>query len=333
MSELQPKPDTITKHLEAVYPSFALHAAMQLDIFTQLHHKSLSMEELAQVIDVQAYKLRPVLFILVQAGLLNYARFLFSNTPETDRYLVKGKPDYMGTRVGLNSSNWRRMLDTAEIVRAGKPPAAYDDPASPDEFYKFFRGLYPGAVEDAKLLLERHNFKDCEMLLDVGGGAGGLGITIAKANPELKATIIDLPLVTPITNQFVNQENVTDQVDVASVDAVNEMLPGTYDVVVARHLIQVLSPKDAGLLLGNISDAVNPGGKLFIIGYILDDSRQAPAKAVDFNLILITSSEYGEAYTEQEYRAWLENAGFVAFSRVMLPNGSSLISVTKPGIT
>ena len=193
-----------------------------------------------------------------------------------------------------------------------------------------FQGLYPGAVADAKLLLSQVNFADCKELLDIGGGSGGLGITITKSNPHLKATILDLPSVTPITKKFVENENANNQIKIIAADAVNDPIPGLYDVVIARHLFQVLSRKNAQKLLNNIGKILKPGGSLYIIGFILDNSRLAPSQAVDFNLVLITSSEFGEAYTDHEYREWLQNAGFDNATRNLLPNGSSLISANKP---
>lgn len=330
-SPLQPK--TITKHMDAVYPAFALHAAMKLEIFTHLDDKPLSARELSRETGTHWYKLQPVLFILVQAELLNYANELFSNTPETDAFLVKGKPGYIGGRVGLNSSNWKRMLDTAEILRAGKPEIAYDDPASPEDMENLFRGLYAGAVSDAKYLIQNHDFSDCKTLLDVGGGSGGLGITFAREFPHLNATIMDLPSVTPLTEEFVRREKMGDRVEVVTADAVNDALQESYDVVVARHLVQVLSSREAGKLLSNLAGVLKPGKRLFIIGNILDNSRQAPPGAVNFNLVLITSLEFGEAYTEQEYQRWLDAAGFGNYSREVTPSGTSILSVTRNDTT
>lgn len=330
MTGSPPQSEVITKYFDAVYPSFALLAGLQLDLFTHLREKPLSAENLATKIGVRSYKLQPLLFSLVQAGLLIFKDSSFLNSSEANQYLVKGEPAYVGARNGLTSGNWKRMLDMAATIHAGKPPAAYDDPSSPEELMEVFRGLYPGAVADAKFLLSQVNFSDCKELLDIGGGSGGLGITIAKSNPHLKATILDLPSVTPMTKKFVENEKANNQIKIFAADAINDPIPGLYDVVIARHLIQVLSKKNAQKLLNKIGTILKPGGSLYIIGFILENSRLAPPQAVDFNLVLITSSEFGEAYTDREYREWLRNAGFVDATRNLLHNGTSLISVNKP---
>ena len=68
--------------------------------------------------------------------------------------------------------------------------------------------------------------------------------------------------------------------------------------------------EDARLAVKNVAAAINPGGTIYIIGQILDDSRISPPEAVGFNLSLISQFDSGESYTEQEHRAWLSDAGF-----------------------
>ena len=94
---------------------------------------------------------------------------------------------------------------------------------------------------------------------------------------------------------------------------------------------QVLSPEDACLVVKHIGAAVNPGGKIYIIGQILDNSRVTPAEAVGFNLAFINAYEAGESYTESEYRGWLTEAGFVDIERAnfLLGDRSGLMIARK----
>ena len=72
---------------------------------------------------------------------------------------------------------------------------------------------------------------------------------------------------------------------------------------------------------------MNPGGTIYIIGQILDDSRLSPLEAVGFNLAFINVFDAGESYTEKEYRDWLSEAGFVDVERAnfLLADGSGLM--------
>jgi SAM-dependent methyltransferase len=153
---------------------------------------------------------------------------------------------------------------------------------------------------------------------------------MVQANPHLKATVIDLPLVTPITRQFVEEANVGSRVEVLTADAIRDALSGSYDVVIARHLIQVLSEDDSRALLNNLVSVLRPGGVIHLVGWVLDDSRVSPQNIVGYNLVLLTAYKDGQAYTEQEYRNWLAEAGFVDFERVVMLDGASILTARKP---
>jgi hypothetical protein len=87
-------------------------------------------------------------------------------------------------------------------------------------------------------------------------------------------------------------------------------VPGTYEVAIVRELLQVLSAADAQQVLQHIGVALTPGGRLFSIGQMLDNTHTTPLEAVGFNLIVLNTFYAGESYTESEHRAWLHAAGF-----------------------
>lgn len=329
MSDDALQPDLISRLLDSVYPSFALLAAMELELFTLLDGHSKSLNDLADALQVNPEKLGPLLYALTVAELLVEEDAKFSNSIEAQKFLVQEKPAYLGDMQGLISNNWKRLLDTASMIRNGGPLAEYDYHSGQDELVAILRGLYPGTVKDAQALMGLYDFSDVKSVLDVGGGSGGLSISLVEANPNMRATVLDLPSVTPITRQFIEEARLEDQISVDSANAVTEKVSGSYEIILARHLFQVLSAKDCRSLLRNISHAIQPGGMLFIIGWVLDDSRLSPKKTVGYNLILLNGYEDGQAYTESEYKSWLEEAGLEDINRTALPNGDSIIMARK----
>jgi len=197
----------------------------------------------------------------------------------------------------------------------------------------FLRRINASSVAATRSLLALHDFSSIKTLADVGCGGAGVAMTITQDCPQLQATAIDLPQITPITRKIVNEEGATDRVKVLTADVLNGPLPGSYDAAILRALIQVFSSEDARLAVKNIGAAINPGGKIYIIGQILDDSRQSPPAAVGFNLNFINTFDAGESYTEQEYREWLSKAGFADIERAsyMLAGENGLMTARKRG--
>lgn len=326
-----PKPDKIEQLLDGVYPALALLAGMELDLFTHLEETPQDVERIADEINVRPSKLKPLLFSLVAAGLLTIEAGQFSNKPVASQYLVQGKPTYLGDVRQLLSYNWQKVLRTAETIRAGRKITDVPSLSNQDSVATVLRGLYPGTIRDAQRLMRKFDFSAYNSLLDIGGGSGGLAISMVEANPGLKATVFDLPSATPLTKQFVEAANAGEQVDIISGDAIHDTLPGEFDVVVARHFVQVFSEDDARTLLKNIARSVKPGGVLFIIGWILDNSRLKPERAVNINLVLLNDCDEGQAYTEKEYISWLAEAGFVDYDRIVMPDQVSILTARKPG--
>ena len=283
------------------------------------------------MLGVNAEKLSRLLYALVTANLLTVEGDRFANTPEAQQFLVKGKPTYLGGRHENFSEVWEALLHTAETIRTGMPQCKKDFATlSPDAQLPFFRGLHPRTLAAGRDLASRYDFSFYRTLADVGGGSGAMALALTDAYPHLRATVIDLPTVTPITQRFLAEAGATDRVQVVAADVVNAPVPGTYDVAVLRALLQVLSPEDALQALTHIGAALHPGGRLYIVGSILDDGRLSPLGAVGFNLLALNEFDEGRAYTEGEYRAWLTVAGFAEIERVLIAEGASIMTAHKP---
>jgi SAM-dependent methyltransferase len=364
------RPDTVNKLRFAADSAFAMLAGMQLDVFTPLQNGPMTAEEIAGAIGIGASRLRLLLYSLVPAGLLIEKDGRFSNTPEANQFLVNGARSYVGHMHTVLSHRWMINLKTAESIRTGVPQAKLDFSNSPqEEIEAFLRTINRRTVSAAHGLLERYDFSSAgnalskrtpgvsrisliwlnpssalpdatasgvvvavNTLADVGSGSGGLAISMAKFCPHMQATAVDLPLVTPITQKIVAEEGMTDRVKVIEADVVRDPVPGSYDVAVLRGLLQVLSSEDARRAVKNIYTALKSGGRIYIVGQILDDSRISPAEAVGFNLTFISTYDAGESYTEQEHRDWLREAGFadVERTRFLLADNLGIMTARKP---
>ncbi len=328
------RPETVNKLRAAADAAFAMLAGVQLDVFTPLKGGPMTAEQIASAIGVGPTRLRLLLYALVVGGLLTEQDGLFSNTPESNQFLVKGDPSYIGNRHAAMALRWTASFKTAESIRSGVPHAKLDFSNSPpQELEKFLRNINANTVPAARTLLEKYDLSSVKTLVDVGSGGGGVAITIAKACPHIKATAIDLPQVAPIAQKIVEEEGVSERVNVVAADVVSGPLADSYDVAVLRALLQVLSPQDARLAIKHVSAAVNPGGTIYIIGQILDDSRRSPLEAVGFNLAFLNQYAAGESYTEKQHREWLSEAGFVDIERAnfLLADGSGLMTARKRG--
>jgi hypothetical protein len=308
-----------------------MQAGMELDVFTPMADGPKSVEAVANVIGVHPDKLAPLMYALVAAGLLDIREGpLFSNTEETNEFLVGGKPNYLGNTATALASKWKVLLNTAASIRTGIPQARQNyEEGDPEELERFLRGLVPLSRTNGRELAEARDFSGASIIADVGGGAGGLAIELTGLHPHLKATVVELPQVTPIARKVIAEVGAENRVNVVEADLLAGPLVGKYDAVVCRSLFQVLSREEAAQVAINIAPAVVPEGSLHVLGRMIDDSRLSPISSVSFNLDVLSRFEAGGAYTQEEHKQWLSSAGFADFEFVSLSGGLTLISGRK----
>ena len=328
-----PRPDTIFRNVLSIYSPMAMLAGMQLDLFTPLKDGPLTAAQLAAALNVKPGRLEVLLYSLVRAELLTVDVDRFANTPETNAFLVRGRPGYLGSNHELYSDLWHNLMKIAGSVRADAPLGKHDFAKMSDaELGAFLRGLHAGALATGAQLAKQYRFEqNARALLDVGGGSGGVAIAACRACPALSATIVELPRVVPFAEARVAEAKLSDRISAVAIDVVNHAPVGMFDVAVLRFFIQVLGRDAARRALKNIGQALRSGGQLIIAGHILEDSRLAPPHGMGQSLVMLTIYEDGQAFTESEYRAWLSEAGFadIDVQYGVASAGSSILSAHK----
>jgi len=315
---------------KAVFTPLALRAALELDIFTTVAKGAdgrMTPAELAAALNCDQRRLEMLLYQLVLAEFLEIEDGRFSNSEVADYYLVKERPAYTGDIHELWSAQWSAMMQTAGSIRDGvaKGEVNYARMSEP-ELAGFFRGMHGTTLAAGHRLGREIDVSASRKLLDVGGGSGGVAIALCQDNPELTATVLDLPSVTPIAEKLIAEAGLSERISVETADILAAPLTGDYDIAVARAFLQVLSADDARLATVNIAGALAPGGNLYILGHITADDRLSPEITVGFNLIFLNMFENGQAYSEKQYREWLAAGGYGNITKKPFPGGTTILS-------
>jgi SAM-dependent methyltransferase len=326
------QPTTIQALLDPVPKAYALLTGMQLDLFTALHDGPLTIDDLADAVRGDVDRLSRLVFFLVSTGLLTVSDGRFANSAEADRWLVRGRPGAVVNRVGFLSDMYRGYSMSAESIRAGRALAKHDYTVmSPEELTTAFRSFDLYARPKGAWLARTFDFATCRTLVDVGGGSGGLAVVLTERFPHISATVADLPSVLPVTEQFLAEAGATSRVQTLGIDLVAQPLPGSFDVAVLSNFVQVLDPAEASQAVRHVGAAIRPGGLLYVVGHVLEDTRRAPLGALSFNFMAISLYERGQAYTESQHRTWLEDAGFgeVEFRWDTLPELNAVVIIAR----
>jgi cyclopropane fatty-acyl-phospholipid synthase-like methyltransferase len=162
-------------------------------------------------------------------------------------------------------------------------------------------------------------------MLDVGGGSGAYSIAFAQANPALEAEVFDLPTVVPIAERHVDEAGLRARIRTRTGDLRTEAFGGGYDLVLVSAICHMLGPEENRDLFARIRKALVPGGRVVVQDFIVDDSGTAPTQAALFAVNMLVGTEAGGTYSEAEYTAWLQGAGFPTVRLVTLAGPSDLV--------
>ena len=173
-------------------------------------------------------------------------------------------------------------------------------------------------------------FAELAHLMDVGCGSGVYGIEIARANPGLRVTLMDLKEVAHEAGKYVAAEGMEDRVTTAGVNMFEQAWPTGPDGHLFCNVFHDWSDETNRDLARRSFEALPPGGRIFLHEILMDDDYTGPFEAAAFSLLMLIGT-LGKQYSLGEFREILENAGFEDVQAQRTGGGYySLVSARKP---
>ncbi len=318
--------DEIMQIVSAFRMSRVLLTAFELHLFDIIDDKEKSSDETAKELSTDSRATDRLMNALTAMGLLRKKRNKFSNTPSSTKYLVRGKPGYMGG-LGHSLSLWQTWSSMTDAVRKGTA-VMMRDPINERQsgwIESFITAMHTRAKIQAPKVISYLNLKGISKVLDVGGGSGAFSFAFVKAKKGLRATVFDLPNVINITKKYIEQEGMTEFVSTVSGDYLKNDLGTNYDLVFLSEIIHSNSPDEVNLLFKKCVKALNPGGRLVVIDHIMSEDRTKPLMGALFALNMLVGTPVGDTYTETEIKNWMKEAGLSNIVRKNAQVGNDMI--------
>ncbi|GEM_PF-508322 len=167
------------------------------------------------------------------------------------------------------------------------------------------------------LLVENVDFSQLHHALDVGGGDATNAIAIAKANPHLKITLLDLAENCDVARHKIAEAGLQAQIDVYEANMFEQEFPTGYDCIMFIHQLVIWPLETNTALLKRAYEALAPGGKVIIFNSISNDEEDGPViAALDTVYFLCIPAEGGMIYAWKDYEACLRQVGFTQMQRI-----------------
>jgi SAM-dependent methyltransferase len=314
-------PETILQLGSAFWGSKTLLSAIELGLFTRLAARGpLSLEGVREDLGLHERSARDFLDALVALGMLQrLPDGRYANTVESEMYLDRGKPSYVGGILEMmNGRLYRFWGNLTEALMTGAPQnetqygepdlfaAVYAEPARLELFLGAMTGL---SLPTARAIAAAFPWREHRTFADVGCAQGGLTVEIARAHPHLIGVGFDLPAVRPVFDRYVAKHGLDRRVTFQAGDFFREGLPSV-DVLVMGHILHDWSLEEKKLLLRKAYDALPSGGALIVYDAMIDDERRSNAFGLLMSLNMLIETPAGFDYTGADCRSWMAEAGF-----------------------
>jgi (2Fe-2S) ferredoxin/2-polyprenyl-3-methyl-5-hydroxy-6-metoxy-1,4-benzoquinol methylase len=323
-------PDDFQQAVRGFQASRVLLTGIELDVFTAVGHGARADAVAVQRrTDVRATQM--LLDALVALGVLRKDDGVYTNTPLSSRFLVAGARDDARAALMHSAHLWSRWSTLTECVRQGTVVMHREMADRGDDWTEaFIAAMHRNASARAPAVVRAIGLDGVHRMLDVGGGSGAYAIACARANPELRAEIFDLPTVVPIARRHIDEAGLSDRVTTRTGDLRSDPLGSGYDLVLLSAICHMLGPAANVDLLGRCLAALSPGGRVVIQDFILAPDRTSPRSGALFALNMLVGTPEGSAYTGQEYAAWLLQTGFGEVRELTLPGPTGLVVGRRP---
>jgi hypothetical protein len=315
----QLSPDRILQTGLAFWPAKTLLSAIEIGVFTELARGPERLDALRSRLGLHPRSARDFLDTLVALGFLSRSGDRYANTPETDVFLDRNKPSYLGGVLEMaNARLYPFWANLTEGLRTGLPQnevktgdaglfeTLYKDPARLEQFLAAMTGLSHGAN---MTIARAFPWKDYTTFVDVGTAQGDLAAQIARANPHLQGIGFDLPEVAPIFREYVARVGVGDRLSFVPGSFFEQDLPKA-DVVLMGHILHDWDLPTKKMLIQKAYDAVPAGGALVVYESIIDDDRSQNAFGLMMSLNMLIETPGGFDYTGADCAGWMKAAGF-----------------------
>jgi O-methyltransferase len=327
--------------MEMLYGALAtqmISVAAELGVADQLADGPKPVAEIATAVGAHEVNLFRLLRGLAGLGVFEETEprvFGLNPLGETLRSGVKGSMKEIAQDVGGST----RLLAYSELshsVRTGE--VAFEKAhgttmwnylqTHPEEVALFGKAMGNLASEAHSVAFRNYDLSDAKHLIDIAGGEGWLIASIAPYYPNLKATVFDEEHVVHAAEELFTRAGIADRADGVAGDMFTSV-PGGGDVYVISSILFSYDDPEAGKVLRNIREAMDPNGKILILEPVLPDGNGPhPGKLLDVTQLAL---HRGGIRTVAEWEALFATAGLkLAETRVMWPAGPTDMIIAVP---
>lgn len=299
-----------------------LQTGVSLGIFEAMENAPHDAQTIANKLQLEPKATELLLNALAALNILEKTAQQFSLSEAAERYLLHSSPQYLGGMILFEDLSWQSWAKLPETIRTGKPGRSasmyQEDPSETEIFINAMDSLVK-ARGDTAAVITALDWHDVDAILDVGSGPATYPIALCRKFSNMRAAILDLPGTLKITERYVREAGMTNQIALIAGDYRKDPIPGLYDAIFLSNIIHGEDFERNQDLINRLARNLKSRGRIVIKDHILDESCANPAVGAIFSLLMLLTTEGGRCYSFGEIKTWMEFAGLSQIQQIDLP--------------
>jgi hypothetical protein len=213
---------------------------------------------------------------------------------------------------------WSALGHAVEVVRTGRNgfELAHGEAGDLYKFCEhdavfgetFIRAMNNWTDWQRDAILRKYDFRECETIVDVGGGRGSLICGILQQSPRARGVLYDRPQSIEQAKTEIASAGFADRCELMPGDFLDSVPEGG-NIYVLKHILRDWDDETSSTILQNCRRAMRPTSKLLIIDAALDprNSRDRIGKLLDLEQMFWLS---GTLRTMDQWRTLLGKNGY-----------------------
>jgi ubiquinone/menaquinone biosynthesis C-methylase UbiE len=276
--------------------------------------------------DLEAGMVEKVLIALAAMGLAGREGEGWALTAKARATLIEESPLYQGHMLAHSAQVWSYWNDFESAVRGERGGWVWSAEGQPQArtHRDFILAMHEMAMAGrAAALAERVDLEGRRTLVDVGGGPGTYAMALCERNPDLAATVLDLPETIEIAREVIGRLGMADRVRTQVGDWNTDEFGRNRDAVLVSNILH--GPTSAAeMKLAKAHRALRPGGLLIVQDFLMNAEKTGPLVPAIFNVMV-------GAFSVTELTDRIAAAGFKNIRVTPMPErvGTTVVTAVK----
>lgn len=313
--------------------SRAIHTAAEIKVADYMVTGSQNVVFLAQKTGMNENALYRLLRLLASYDIFSHDESNNFSLTSLAQELVSTDPFslWAWTTYHNDSNRWAAFNDMKYSIETGKPAfdhlfgKGYFDHLSeyPLLGKQFDEGMKNLSEGENTLIATSYDFSSYPLIVDIGGGKGGLISEIIRNNKTQKGILFDLPYVAQSANEYLTQSGLLHRIDFVKSEGFFEV-PGGADLYMLKRILHDWNDEQCVTILKNCYKVMKNNTRLLIIENIVSQENVRDfSKDIDIAMMVLFGGK------ERAHTEWLTLLEKADLECIAIHKTSAIISIIE----